>query len=42
VAHVVWQRPSNIRAVTDVQDNRGSISSDREGSPERAVGMHER
>jgi hypothetical protein len=42
VAHVVWQRPTNIRVARDIPDNRGTVSSDREGSPERAVGAHER
>jgi len=41
-AHVVWQRPSTIRVATDVPDIRGSVSSDRQGSPERAVGANER
>ena len=43
VAHVVWQRPTHIRVTTDgAPDSRGSIAADREGSPERAVGAHER
>ncbi len=42
VAHVLWQRPSTIRVATDVPDTRGSVSSDRQGSPERAVGAHDR
>ena len=42
VAHVVWQHPARLRIVADVPDNRGTVSSDREGSPERAIGVNER
>jgi hypothetical protein len=42
-AHVVWQRPANIPLQAPAApDPRGAVSSDRQGSPERAVGAHDR
>jgi hypothetical protein len=44
VARVVWQRPAHIPRASmppSADDPRGSVSSDRQGSPERALGMEE-
>lgn len=44
VARVVWQRPPHTPTASmppSAEDPRGSVSSDRQGSPERAVGREE-